>query len=221
MIDVTPQDLDEVEKYVFRTHRVSGKQLEPDLRWAIEDIVDNICDPFYSDLRKFEVDKQNVHAVFVDFNCNKIHKYTHGILATATAGFRLWLYNGQVQSEIWVDYNGITQAEADRLPPQIRNALYSRYLQSYNRIRSRIESSEDQAKQIIEVSIKKALAKYIGQKNTPQTMAAVQQELERAILNTGLVDGIDISRDPNNGCVITSKIVRTSQPTIILQTVIS
>lgn len=132
-MDLTPFDLTEVEQWMFWSARVDFVNLSVPLKSALRGEFRTLKDQIntsytlskkiYPNLADTQAKLDNILRIF---NVEHLPSYIKGILAKSKVVGRV-LTPHPLDLDIWVEYTGITQHEADRLPKSVQTALYSKY----------------------------------------------------------------------------------------------
>lgn len=191
-LDITPVDFTEVETWCFKTYRVSGSGLNMELESELRSIVE----PFTEALgtaRRFSANhsadlakaQRELDQELQVFNLNKIHTYNRGTLARAVAKARLYFSGiNSCTATVWIDYTGITQADADCLPHHLQKTLYEQFLQGFKDLETLKYTNPEIFNQELQQCLKKTLQQFKGRKLT----RATADQIHCAILNSGLID---------------------------------
>jgi hypothetical protein len=185
MLDITPFTLEEIEKWVFRTYRVLFYNLDPALRSALREIVDSFVSACNrsGNIGKIQAELDRELSVF---NSSSMLFFNQGVLARAQAGAKLYISNidGACAAKVWVDYTGITQAEADLLPRSLQRTLYDEYLQGFKSFEKTKYSNPRAFVEILKNIIRDTTRKFKGKPINKSTA----DQIRDAIVNCGLID---------------------------------
>ncbi len=136
-LDLTPLDLPELEQYLFQTREVLLQDLPEDLTGALVDIAQPICDVANGSPGSMSVAEIQliVDQALIPFNAHDIQEYSSGVLASLKAYITVYnpdFWSRPITYDAYVEYTGITQAEADCLPRHIVEPFYRKYLKGYS-----------------------------------------------------------------------------------------
>jgi hypothetical protein len=177
-MDITPLDLTEVKQWVFRAHRVPLVDLDVELRETLRSVVIPVIETpvFYS----LEESQRELDYRLRTFNMDRMPHYNRGNLCRAEAGARVFPHG----YEIWVDYTGISQVDADKLPKDLKLALYKEFLQGFTSLNNQKYTDPAAFTETLKKTVADALRRFKGQKLTRPTAEQIRQ----AIINCGLID---------------------------------
>jgi hypothetical protein len=189
-LDLTPLSLIEVEEFLFEHKRVPWDSVDYDLKADVEDYLGELFVIFRLDIAshyskiKYKVDR---------YNAWHIQRFTHGLFVKkAELGFSL----KPNQLELWVDYHGITQERVECLPESIKHGLMDQYLPGWREYVAKEENAL-----VIRLALQNAISgrlkSYIGQNNAAQMRAQMINDVQLAVIKTGLVEKVVVSSHSN------------------------
>jgi hypothetical protein len=186
-LDLTPIDLDELERYGLATFKCDRTLVSRHLERAI----DEICYTAIGAVSSFTHDvtletilgcQNEVNRRLAEFNRSEISRFNSGLLARAEAEALVKLehqteyHSAYISYEFWVNYTGITQEQADALPKYVRDAFYTNYLRGWSS-QTKAQLAMSQAKDAVGASLKTFIGKPMSRYLTDQMKVEIKRAL--------------------------------------------